>query len=211
MCEDLGEGGRDQAEGQQLREFELETAKKAQKKKRRRRHDSSEDCTSDSSSSSSEDSSEDEGQCNVAALVGNTLSKILQHNVMRCRMRPVAGSDYMSLTVNKLLQRNDKIVRDLQKLKGRSGLENLARATLMVEEHKRNKEELDLLERGLEEAKTDPVFARETVLLVTKERLRVSSENKEWEKARKKLCRDDKTKLTHRMLYSGDGEAQEDK
>jgi hypothetical protein len=175
--------------------------KKKRSKKKKRRYDS-DDSTSDSDSS--EDSSEDEDQCDsVADVVSNTLTRIMNHNIAQSRMRPVAGGDYMSLTVNKLLQRNEKIVHDLQKLRRRGGAVDLTRATCLAEEYNRNQKELDLLERGLEEAKVDPELARRTVELVTKDRLKVSSENKEWERAQKRLRRDEKTELTHRMLYGG--------
>jgi len=60
------------------------------------------------------------------------------------RLRPVTGNDDMSLTVN-LLQRNETIVHDLQKLSRHSGAVALAKTTFLAEEHSRSQKELDLL------------------------------------------------------------------
>ena len=175
--------------------------KSKRKSKSKRRYDDTTD-SSESSDSSSDSSSEDDRRCKtVKDAVGNTLSKILNQSMTQSRLRSVDKGDYMSLRVNALLQRNEQVVHKLQKLSRREGEAALVQATMLAEEHERNRKELDLLERGLEEAKLDPELARRTVALVTKDRLKVSSENKEWARAQKHLRSKEKAELTSRLLY----------
>jgi hypothetical protein len=199
------------SEVERLRKSLLKAKKKAKKAKRSKNKSKrskwhSDSSTDSSSDSETDDSSEDDCRSRtVKEAVSGTLSKILTHNLTQSRMRPIEagaeGGDYMTLRVNTLLQRNEQIVYKLQKLARKEDDVALMKARMLAEEHERNGKELDLLERGLEEAKVNPELAKKTVALVTKDRLRVSSESREWTRAQKHLRHKERSELTHRMLY----------
>jgi hypothetical protein len=173
---------------------------------KQKKHKYDGDTSSDSDSDSGEDDDSFDWKASQALtsedVLNDTLMTMLTDGIMKSKLKPDADGDYMNLTYNRLLLRNQQIMKQLRKLGQKKGSsEALARATVLSEEYGRNNKELSLLDRGIEEAKSDPKGAREKVALISKRRLGDTEENKEWKRAEKELRMKERTELGRRMLY----------
>lgn len=104
------------------------------------------------------DSESDDGDeaINPQDAVNDALMVMLTDGLLKNKLKDDDDGDFMKLTYNRLAMRNHQIMKELKKLGRRKTPDALTRATMMSEEYKRNRKELELMERGIEEAKTDP-------------------------------------------------------